>query len=106
MAANEEGRRVDPTGVAGSRVTNVDTDDIYPRCEEERYRLYAVIGDERRVLATAANGPGIGLAIITLHEDAKACGRRLADEGRIGILDTLAGARGEWVITPYDRRPA
>ena len=85
-------------------------DDIYPRVEEERYRLYAVIGHERRILATAPSGAAIGLAIVTLHEDARSIGRRLADLGRIGILDVMPdgqpSVRGEWIVQPWDRRPA
>jgi hypothetical protein len=88
----------------------IDIDVLYPRCAEERYRLYAVVGHERRVLATSGTPQGIGLAIVTLHEEARVVGRRLADEGRIGVLDVMPGGvpspRGEWIIPPYDRRPA
>lgn len=85
----------------------VDFDDIYPRDENHRYRLYAVVGDERKVLAA---GPDPGVMILTLHEDARSAGRRLADEGRIGLLDTMPdgkpSARGVWIIQPWDRHPA
>lgn len=84
-------------------------DTIYPRDADHRYRLYAVLGDERRVLAAAPDAGSLGLMIVTLHEDAKTAGRRLADEGRIGVLDTMPGGKlsptGEWVIQPYDRDP-
>lgn len=88
----------------------LEHDTYAPRDEANRYHLFAVIGDERKLLATAASGPAIGLALVTLHEDAKAIGRRLVDEGRIGVLDVMPGGkpgrRGEWIVQPYDRRPA
>lgn len=85
------------------------TDELWPRVPEYRYRLVAVVGDQRHVLAAAPDGPGIGQAIITLHEDARAAGRRLCDEGRIGVLDVLpdnGGPYGDWIVLPWDRRPA
>lgn len=85
----------------------IEIDDIYPRDAAHRYRLYAVVGDERKVLAA---GPEPGVMIVTLHEDARRDGRRLCDEGRIGILDVFPDGkpspRGEWLIQPWDRRPA
>lgn len=78
----------------------IDIDDLYPRDETERYRLYAVRGDEREILATAPDAGGIGQALITNHEDCKEVGMRLSDLGMIGILDTV---EGEWVLLPYTR---
>lgn len=87
-----------------------ELDDIYPRDEEHRYRIYAVVGDHRTVLATADSAGGVGLALVQIHEDQKEIGRRLSDYGRIGVLDVLPGgephATGEWIVQPYDRRPA
>lgn len=82
------------------------TDELWPRVPAYRYRLVAVAGDERpRVLAAAPDPGGLGQAIVTLHEDAKASGRSLAEEGSIGVLDVFPGgqprATGEWVINPY-----
>lgn len=89
---------------------SIDVDDLWPRDGEHRYRLYAVVGDDRKVLAAAASLPAIGQAIETLHDDAQQVGRRLGDEGRIGILDVLPGGkpspRGEWIVSPFDRSPA
>lgn len=83
----------------------IDSTDIWPRDEENRYRLYAVRGPVREVLATAPSMAGIGLAIQAYHEDQKEVGRRLADLGNIGILDVLApGPRGEWILLPYPRK--
>lgn len=70
---------------------------------DERYRIYAVRGDEDdpHLLATTGTPAGIGVAIVTLHEDAKRDGHRLADEGLIGILD---GEAGEWIVLPWPRK--
>ena len=88
-------------------MTEIDIDSVWPRTEEYRFRLYAVVGDERDVLAAAADMEGIGCAIATLHDDQKLIGRRLDDLGRIGILDVMPGGNpapaGEWIVTPYDR---
>lgn len=85
-------------------------DELWPRDLDHRYRLCAVVGDSVRVLAAAPDAGGLGAAIVTLHEDARTVGRRLADEGRIGVLDVmpdgLPARRGVWVVLPYDRRPA
>jgi hypothetical protein len=78
----------------------IDSDDLWPRDEQHRYRVYGVIGDDRGVLACAATPGGIGVAIVQLHEDCKAAGMRLADCGKIGVLDAVAG---EWLVLPYDR---
>lgn len=85
------------------------TDELYPRCEEERFRLYIRRNDELEILASAADMGGIGLAIGTIHDDCKNAGmRRFDDLGVLGILDTLAHApvitSGEWVVTPWERR--
>lgn len=90
-------------------MSSIAVDDIYPRDAEHRYRLYAVIGDERKLLA-AAPAEGVGTMLLTLHNDYREIGRRLIDEGRLGILDVMPGGNphraGEWVVQPYDRRPA
>lgn len=81
-------------------------DDLYPRDAEHRYRIYALRGkDDLEVLATSSTPGGIGMALVTLHEDEKARGQRLADRGRIGVLDVLAGGpTGEWILLPWVRR--
>lgn len=90
--------------------SNHTTEDVYPRDLENRYRIYAVVGASREILATAATASGVGLALITLHDDQRSLGRRLADHGRIGVMDVMPGgepaAKGEWIVTPWDRRPA
>lgn len=88
----------------------IEIDDLYPQDAEHRYRIYGIVGNERTVLAAASTGGGVGAALITLHEDQREIGRRLCDLGRIGVLDTMPGGelspKGEWVVMPYDRRPA
>lgn len=82
----------------------IEQSDLWPLDAEHRYRLYAVRGREREILAASDSMAGIGLALLTLHEDQKQEGRRLADLGMIGILDVLApGARGEWILLPWGR---
>lgn len=84
------------------------TDELWPRIPDYRYRVYAVAGGAPlRVLGAAPDMAGVGLAIGTWHEDAKAVGRRLADEGTIGILDVMPDGEphpvGEWIVLPWDR---
>lgn len=86
---------------------NMKTDELWPRIPDYRYRIYAVTDGVRRVLGAAPDMAGVGLAIGTWHEEALEQGRRLADEGRIGILDTMPGGEphpaGDWVVLPWDR---
>lgn len=84
----------------------IDVDDLWPRDEEHRYRLYARVGRRLDVLAASDSTAGIGLAISTIHDDQKQAGRRLADLGQIGVMDVLAGARGEWIVLPFNRSNA
>jgi hypothetical protein len=87
------------------------TDDLYPRDAAHRYRICAVVGDGKnqdvRVLAATPTAAGVGVALITLHEDAKQTGALLSDEGRIGVLDTMPGGEqhptGEWIVLPWQR---
>lgn len=82
----------------------IDTDVLYPRDAEHRFRLYGRIGDSLNVLATTDSPAGIGTAIVQIHDDQKEAGRRLADLGTIGVLDVMAGGpRGEWVVLPWER---
>lgn len=81
-------------------VTKTITVETLPRGPEERYRIYARKGLKLRELASCPDPAGIGAALIQLHEDAKAVGGRLADEGMIGVLD---GEQHEWIILPFTR---
>lgn len=79
----------------------IDHDDLWPRDEAHRYRLYAVRGDEREVLAATPTMGGIGLAIGIIHDDCKQAGKRLADLGMVGIYDAI---NGEWILLPFTRQ--
>lgn len=82
----------------------IDQTDLWPVDAEHRYRLYAIQGEHREIIAVSPTMGGIGCAILAIHEDQKEIDRRLADLGRIGILDVLApGPTGEWILLPYLR---
>lgn len=93
--------------MARSKPCVIDVDDLWPRDEEHRYRLYVRRGDdELELLGASSTMAGIGVAIEAQHNDCKAVGRRLADLGVVGILDTLAHdppATGEWIVQPWER---
>lgn len=82
----------------------IDVDDLWPRDEEHRYRIYARRGDELHILAACPTAGGIGEALIAFHEDQKESGARLADLGVIGVLDVMTDRpTGEWVVLPWQR---
>lgn len=82
----------------------IESDALYPRDADHRYRIYARRGRELEILASAPDAGGVGQALITLHEDEKEAGRRLADRGTIGVLDVMAGGpTGEWIVLPWER---
>lgn len=68
--------------------------------DDERYRVYAVAGNRRDVLATAPDPGGVGQALVALNDDEKARGRRLVDLGKIGVYDAL---EHEWIVMPWHR---
>lgn len=97
--------------MAAAVTFEIEHEDLWPRDAEHRYRIYAVRGagrsyEDREVLCATASPEGIGAALVQLHEDEKAAGRRLADRGRIGVLDVLGGddGKGDWIVLPWDRR--
>lgn len=84
------------------------TDELWPRTPEYRYRVYTRVGVELRVIGAAPTPGGVGEALIAFHGDQKEAGRRLADLGRIGILDVCPEPRhqdglGEWIVLPWSR---
>jgi hypothetical protein len=86
------------------RTHSIDIDQLWPRDEDHRYRLYARRGTDLHVLAASPSAGGIGEAIVALHEDEKTVGRRFADLGVFGVLDVLAGGpTGEWIVLPWER---
>lgn len=77
-------------------------DDVYaPRCEEERFRIYARAGGELTLLATAGTPAALGVALMTQDEDCRAAGLRgIIDIGAIGIQDCIDR---RWVVMPWHR---
>lgn len=93
--------------VLAQHLPTIDADGVWPRDLAHRYRLYARVGERLEVLAAAPDPGGLGQAIVTLHQDAKAAGRRLCDLGRIGVLDVMPDGEpspaGEWIVPLWDR---
>jgi hypothetical protein len=86
--------------MARAAAYTIDSDDLYPRTAEERFRLYGRRGNSLDVLATCADFEAVGVAIGQLHADAKDAGGELGDSGAFGLLDAVAG---EWVVNPFWR---
>lgn len=81
----------------------IDNDDLWPRDEEHRFRLYARRGETLKLLAATPTMAGIGTAIEELDRDAQADGGSINDEGVLGVLDVMAGAKGRWLVLPWQR---
>lgn len=72
-------------------------DDYVPRGEgPERYRLYRLRAGDLQLLATTGTSQGIGLALVTLHEEGEFAG----GDDSIGILDTATDP-GHWITNPW-----
>lgn len=89
---------------------HVDADSVndflYPRDNPDfRYRVYALSADGGLdVLAATGTEAGIGTILATLHQDARETGGRLADHGRIGVLDVRPDSGspvGDWIVNPF-----
>lgn len=68
-----------------------------------RYRIYLVTGDptvDPVELGSAVDAAGLGLALVTMHEDHREAHRHLDSRGALGILD---GDTGDWIIMPWRR---
>jgi hypothetical protein len=79
---------------------SIPSDTLYPRDEENRFRIYANSADrDIRVLATT-DAEGLGPALLQLDNDEREHGRRLADLGAIGILDAV---ERRWIVLPWHR---
>lgn len=88
-----------------SNSVSIPSDVLWPRDRLHRFRIYAVADGRMDVLAAAPTPGGIGQALVTIHEDQKLVGKRLADLGHIGVLDVCAGGpTGEWILLPWPRR--
>jgi hypothetical protein len=73
---------------------------IEERTPEQRYRVYSVdpgkvAKQSLRLLATAPDPAGFGVAIATLRVEGD-----ITDNTRVGVLD---GIRREWVVNPWAR---
>ncbi len=89
-------------------VSAIASDDLWPRDDAHRFRVYANKGGALHVLAAAPTPQGAGLALATLHADAKQeGGAGLPDAGNIGLLDVRPGEpTGEWIVNPFNRKDA
>ena len=76
----------------------IDSDALYPRDAENRFRLYGLRGKALDVLATCGDLEAVGVAVGQLHEDAKVVGGVFGDSGSFGLLDAVAG---EWIVSPF-----
>jgi len=71
-------------------------DEHVPRGEGlHRYRIYRVRGGELELVATAQDGPSMGKALVTLHDEHEWVG-----DDSVGVLDTLIDP-GHWVVNPW-----
>ncbi len=72
----------------------ITTDEIAPRVEEERYRLFRVRnGGPPEIVATCASQTQVGVALCLLGEEG------MFDDYCVGVQDALdhQNAKGEWV---------
>lgn len=72
------------------------TDDLWPRDEAHRYRVYLLDRGSLDAVAAAGDPGGLGQALVVLHREGDL-------NGRVGVLDVLGGKNGKgvWVINPY-----
>lgn len=82
------------------------TDDIWPRDDENRFRLYALAGADLEIVASGPDLGSIGAAFSALLEEGQ-----FDQDMTIGVLDTgkePAGGkhfhRGTWLLNPYPTR--
>jgi hypothetical protein len=77
----------------------MDIDQLWPRDEQHRYRIYRLGKDGQEVMAATPTKAGVGVAICALSEEGE-----FAPDYRTGVLDVLArgpGRPGRWVVSPY-----
>lgn len=77
-------------------------EDVWPRDDENRWRIYARRGDRLEVLAATGTAAGVGVALVTLDEDARDAGEPdgLGSYGAVGVLDAT---EGRWLLSPWHR---
>jgi hypothetical protein len=82
------------------------TDDIWPRDDENRFRLYTLLGSDLEIVASAPDLESIGVAFGMLLGEGQ-----FEKDSTIGVLDTGEGPagrkpfhRGTWLLNPYPTR--
>lgn len=78
-------------------------DDLYPRDEAHRWRIYVRRGAELDVVAATDSPAGIGEALVHLDLDEREIGQRLSDRGAVGVLDAVERT---WLVSPWHRSDA
>lgn len=81
-------------------VYELPIDTLYPIDEQHRYRVYARRGKELEVLCAAPSPEAMGTALVQLDRDSAEHGRRLVDQGAIGVLDVIDR---RWIVMPWHR---
>jgi hypothetical protein len=67
------------------------------QADDCRYRIYRLRKGELQIMGTTDTAEGIGLALVTWHEEGE-FGRR----DTVGILDRpVPGRTGRWIVTPF-----
>ena len=78
-------------------------EDVAPRRQEERFRLYRVClpeSTELELLATCATEEAVGVALCTLGREGE-----YADQCAFGILDTMGEVGKKWLVKPWRAMP-
>lgn len=78
----------------------IDSDALWPRDEQHRWRIYARRGGHLDVVAATDCPEGIGPALVQIDADQREHGETLGDLGAIGVLDAV---EGRWLILPWHR---
>jgi biotin operon repressor len=76
----------------------LSSDDISPRTDAERFRVYSVgRGDDKRLEASGPDAESIGLALFTLAREGR------LDNRCVGVYDVFGGKHGTggWLVNPY-----
>jgi len=80
---------------------SLPSDELYPRDEAHRLRVYARKGKDLRVLACCGvDSLGVTLVQLDADERDQGGGRSLGDLGAIGVLDAV---ERRWLVSPWHR---
>lgn len=77
------------------------TDDLYPRDERNRFRIYIIPcgGNDLDVVATCWTPEAVGQALVTLGREG------MFERCSVGVMDVLADeGEKKWVLNPWDAR--